>query len=192
MQNSSVANCQPEPQYNSGMQTSLFPSSPANTNTMLAAAAVDKGASFSDCGKYRFALWRIWNNALPLVMFIGLNPSTANEDTNDPTIESVIRLSKFNGYGGFYMMNCWSYISTDPNQLNDFSGKQLNYEWLKKIAAKCQDVVFAWGNFKIVKAQKRDVELSKMFPNAKCILKNKNGSPGHPLFKKGTIKFISW
>jgi hypothetical protein len=153
---------------------------------------VEKGAFFSECGKHRFALWRFWDKSLPLVMFIGLNPSTANAETNDPTIESVIRLSKFNGYGGFYMMNCWSFISTDPDQLKDLTGEEVNFQWLTEISKNCKDVVFAWGNFKIVRDKKRDVVLTEMFPVAKCIAKNKNGSPGHPLFKKGTIKFISW
>lgn len=153
---------------------------------------MDKGANFSICRKHRYALWRIWDPAKPMVMFIGLNPSSANEEKNDPTISSVDRLSKFNGYGGFYMMNCWSYISTDPDELNDLSGKEVNFEWLQKIASQCLDVVFAWGNFKIIKDHKRDVELISMFPDAKCIMKNKNGSPGHPLFKKGSISFIQY
>jgi len=160
--------------------------------TLLLFDDVDKGAYFSLCKKHRYALWRIWDRSKPLVMFIGLNPSTANADTNDPTIESVIRLSKNNGYGGCYMMNCWSYISTDPDQLNDLTGADFNFEWLEKIAEKCQDIVFAWGNFKIVKDHKRDLKLTEMFPDAKCIIKNKNGSPGHPLFKKGNIQFINW
>lgn len=152
----------------------------------------NNGAHFSKCRKYRYALWRIWDESKPLVMFIGLNPSTANETEVDPTIESVIRLSKFNGFGGVYMMNCWSYVSTDPKQLTDLLDKDINFEWLIKIRQKCKDVVFAWGNFSIVRNHSRDVELAKIFPASKCIVKNKNGSPGHPLYKKGTIKFIDY
>lgn len=150
------------------------------------------GAHFSGCGRHRYALWRIWEESLPLVMFIGLNPSTANETKNDPTIESVIRLSKFNGYGGFYMMNCWPYIATKPELLDTSAGGELNMVWLKKTAARCQDVVFAWGNFKIVRDHKKDRELTAMFPDAKIICRNDNGSPGHPLFQKGSTKFINW
>lgn len=142
---------------------------------------------------HRHSLWRIWDRSQPLAMFIGLNPSTANGDTNDPTIESVIRLCKFNGYGGFYMMNCWSYISTDPKKLcPEPEWDEENIQWLKKIAALCQDVVFAWGNFKVVGQHGKDRMLYELFPKAKCISLNKNGTPGHPLFKKGTIKFIDF
>ncbi len=153
---------------------------------------VMKGAAFSECGTHRYALWRIWDKSKPLVMFIGLNPSTANGETDDPTIESVIRLSKFNGYGGFYMMNCWSFIATEPKFLDTTVGNIENVGWLENVADKCKDVVFAWGNFKIVKEHFRDSYFAKKFPDALCIIKNKNGSPGHPLFKKGTIKFIKY
>lgn len=147
---------------------------------------IDKGAKFSDCRNYRYALWRIWDKSKPLVMFIGLNPSTANEDENDPTIRSVERISKYNGYGGFYMMNCFPYVSTDPNLL--FLGitpltQEKNNRYLLDIGKICTDVVFAWGNFKEVD---NDVVrfLSSLFPNAKTLHVNKNGSPKHPLYCK--------
>ena len=52
----------------------------------------DNGADFSPDRKHRYSLWRIWDRSKPLVMFIGLNPSTANESDNDPTIRSVCRI----------------------------------------------------------------------------------------------------
>ena len=69
------------------------------------------GADFSEDRKYRFSLWRIWNQELPLMMVIGLNPSTANETDNDNTIQSVCRIAKYNGYawGNFKVvkeLNC--------------------------------------------------------------------------------------
>jgi hypothetical protein len=144
------------------------------------------GATFSNDRKYRYELWRIWDEAKPLVMFIGLNPSTANETEADPTIESVTRISRFNGYGGFYMMNCWAYIATKPEDLkiNPMS-EQINNDLLTINASKCKDVVCAWGNFKIVHDLGRDEELKAMFPRALCIGRNQNGSPKHPLFQKG-------
>ena len=122
-------------------------------------AEVETGANFSADRKYRYSLWRIWDRSKPLVMFIGLNPSTANESDNDPTIKSVIRISKHNGYGGVYMMNCFPYISTDPGQLFACSHSVYNEELLKETAEKCQDVVFAWGNFQVV--QKLGVDFIK-------------------------------
>lgn len=154
---------------------------------------IDKGATFSKNREYRYSLWRIWDKELPLVMFIGLNPSTANEDENDATIRSVERISKSNGYGGFYMMNCFAYVATDPKLLkhNPFTD-EWNNDTLSVTASKCKDVIFAWGNFEIIKKLGRDKELSEMFPNAKCLCVNKNGSPKHPLYCKSDTKFVNW
>lgn len=146
----------------------------------------NSGATFSECKKYRYALWRIWDKAKPVVMFIGLNPSTANESENDPTIRRVVSMANSWGYGGVYMMNCWAYIATDPTLLktNEFSN-EWNNNTITATASKCKTIVFAWGSFEIVKRLGRDSELIEMFPNAKCLMKNKNGSPRHPLYVKG-------
>lgn len=154
------------------------------------------GASFSKCMKYRYALWRIWDESKPLVMFIGLNPSTANQNTNDATINSVTRISKYNGYGGFYMMNCFPLVSTDPARLQEVydclheTEDIENMKWLLEVSRKCKEVVFAWGNFKIV--EQRANSISGYFKNAKALFINKNGSPKHPLYCKGNTDLINY
>ena len=151
--------------------------------------AEDSGASFSNDRQYRYALWRIWDRSKPLVMFIGLNPSTANETKADNTIHSVMRIARHNGYGGVYMLNCWPMVATNPKFLKwDELSDEWNAHTLRVLGSICQDVVFAWGNFKVVQKQGRDQELLNMFPSALCIGKNRNGSPKHPLFQKGTSK----
>lgn len=148
------------------------------------------GAEFSECRKYRYALWRKWDNNKPMVMFIGLNPSIASESQNDPTVKKVAMISKNNGFGGFYMMNCFPYISTNPNDLKVYGNIAYNDHWLYQAERECKEVVFAWGNFKIVKDIGRDIELTAMFPNAKALHINKNGSPKHPLYCKSNTLFI--
>lgn len=142
---------------------------------------IDRGAEFSPCRKYRYALWRIWDANKPMAMFIGLNPSTANEETDDRTIERVTAIVKGWGYGGFYMMNLFAIISkkpsvlkTDPNPLGDNDG------WIERIALKCERTVFAWGDFKV--ARERAQKVIPLFPNAVALHINKNGTPKHPLF----------
>ena len=149
-----------------------------------------KGSAFSPCGNYRYALWRIWDDR-PLVMFIGLNPSKADSEEDDPTIKSVTRIAKANGYGGVYMMNCFPFISTNPDNLQ-IGDAILNDQWLARVGGKCQDVVFAWGNFKVVSVTGRDLELEAMFPNALALVLNKNGSPRHPLYCKSDTKFVKY
>ena len=88
----------------------------------------DNGATFSACRKYRFELHRIWDNTKPLVAFIGLNPSTANEVNTDATIRRVISLAKSNNFGGIFMLNCFPYVSTNPDDLKDFGNTKENDE----------------------------------------------------------------
>lgn len=139
-----------------------------------------KGAEFSNCGKYRYKLWRIWDSALPSAMCIGLNPSNANQTKNDPTINYLQSMLKKLGYGGFYMMNLFAYISSKPdalltceNPLGDNNNK------LEEVALLCSDVIVCWGNFK--QATERIKEVLPKYPNAKCFGVNKNGTPYHPL-----------
>jgi hypothetical protein len=51
-------------------------------------------AKFSACRKYRYALWRTWDESKPSAMIIGLNPSTADENENDPTITRCFNFAK--------------------------------------------------------------------------------------------------
>ena len=140
------------------------------------------GAEFSQDGKYRYKLWRIWDEKLPKAMCIGLNPSTANADTNDPTINNLQRILSKLGYGGFYMMNCFAWITSDPKLLkHNPMSDEWNNNMITVIAGLCDEVIFAWGNFDIIRELGRDKELEEMFPNAKCFGKNKNGTPCHPL-----------
>ena len=143
---------------------------------------MNKGAEFSSCRKYRYKLWRIWDDTLPLVMFIGLNPSTADEINDDHTVNNVGKIAKSNGYGGFYMMNSFPFVSTDPKQLTDLTNNDVNDMSLLEVSNKCEDIVFAWGSFKIMKETNRDKQLINMFPNSKALKINKDGSPKHPLY----------
>lgn len=149
-------------------------------------------AMFSPGRKYRYALWRIWGSSdKGKVMFIGLNPSTADESLNDPTIRRCIGFAKDWGYGGMFMCNLFSYVSTDPKALIT-SGEPLdiNNYWLEKIAECCDKVVFAWGAFKMHK--ERMLQVAEMFPEAYCIGKSKEGFPKHPLYLAKNSELIKY
>jgi hypothetical protein len=150
------------------------------------------GAMFSTCRQFRYALWRIWDENKPRVMFIGLNPSKANETQNDNTIKRVIKLANNWGYGGVYMCNCFAFVSTDPAGLNPLAYDPINDKCIKELSEKVSTVVFAWGNFKVVRDKGRDVDLAKMFPQAIALKINKNGSPQHPLFVPGNIQPVPY
>jgi hypothetical protein len=149
----------------------------------------NNGAEFSQDRKYRYCLWRIWDESKPMVMFIGLNPSTAKEDKNDNTITKLVKITMNNGFGGFYMMNLFAIVSPHPEILTsgvDALGD--NDGWLEKIAPKCNKIVFAWGNFK--EASERSLKVMEMFKGAYCLFQNKNGSPKHPLYCKDETVLI--
>jgi hypothetical protein len=148
------------------------------------------GADFSDDRKYRYALWRVWSQERKKVMIIGLNPSLANESVDDPTIRRVKQLAASWGFGGIYMLNLFAWITPYPNELEacqDPVGD--NNEKLIKYSSLCEEVVFAWG---ANDTHGRDLKLVKMFPYAKCIDQNIDGSPKHPLYVKKDVKLITY
>jgi len=141
---------------------------------------ISKGAHFSDCGKYRYYLHRIWDRQLPKVMCIGLNPSTANGEDDDPTIRNLCEFLTKNGYGGLYMLNLFALISSNPEDLRSCPDPlKDNDDWLWIISQNCEDVIFAWGSFK--QAKYRVKNMVNMFPNALCLGKTSKGDPIHPL-----------
>jgi hypothetical protein len=141
---------------------------------------IEHGAEFSTCGKYRYKLWRIWDIELPKSMCIGLNPSTANENKNDQTINYLIKMLSKLGYGGFYMTNLFAWISSNPQELltcSDSLGENDNK--LNEVQSICDDIIVCWGNFK--QAKHRIDSVLPNYPNAKCFGLNKNKTPFHPL-----------
>jgi hypothetical protein len=73
-----------------------------------------KDAVVSDNQLYLYQLTRIWDTSLPMVMFICLNPSTADHDNDDPTILKCIKYASNCGYGGLMMGNLFAYRATEP------------------------------------------------------------------------------
>ena len=74
-------------------------------------------AELSICKKYRYSLTRIWDEDKPNVMFVMLNPSTADEKNDDPTIRRCINFAKDFGAGGIYVVNLFPLRATNPNEL---------------------------------------------------------------------------
>ena len=66
---------------------------------------------------YRYSLTRIWDNSKEKILFIMLNPSTADFKMDDPTIKKIVKFSDKWGYGGIYVGNLYAYISTNPKKM---------------------------------------------------------------------------
>jgi hypothetical protein len=108
------------------------------------------GADFSECRRYRYALWRHWDWKGPenCVMFVGLNPSTADETKNDKTISNCVGFAKKWGYGGIYMLNLFAFRATDPKDMivQEDPGGPGNAAALAVQASGVGLIVAAWGS----------------------------------------------
>ena len=147
-----------------------------------------KNATFSDCRKYRYALWRTWDSEIPYAMFVGLNPSTADETENDPTITRCIDFAKQLGFGGLCMANLFAFRATQPKDLKQAKDPvgDANDKWLSKLHRDAGLVVAAWGNDG--KFLGRADEVTKQLSNLYCLKINKSGEPAHPLYLKKGLK----
>ncbi len=147
-----------------------------------------KGAELSPCRNYRFALWRIWDEAKPMVMFVGLNPSTADETVDDPTLIRCINYARAWGYGGVYMANLFAYRATKPGDM--LAAKEPvgsdNDNWLQRLAKKSHLVVAAWGNTGSYLS--RSEQVKNLLPNLHCLKMNKTGEPAHPLYQQANLQ----
>ncbi|MDS1311455.1 DUF1643 domain-containing protein [Marinobacter xiaoshiensis] len=145
-------------------------------------------AKLSECRKYRFALWRTWDESKPYVMFVGLNPSTADETTDDPTLIRCVNYAKAWGFGGVCMANIFAFRATAPNDMKaaqDPIGSE-NNEWLIKLSGDAGLVVAAWGNDGSFLG--RSDQVKGLLPNLHCLKLNKSGEPAHPLYQKADRK----
>lgn len=104
-------------------------------------------AVYSDCERYRYSLSRTWDVTGKHVLFVMLNPSTATEIQNDPTVERCERRARSLGYGGFRVTNIFAWRATDPRDMRaaaDPVGPE-NDSILIESAEWADHVVAAWG-----------------------------------------------
>jgi len=148
----------------------------------------NNGAVFSSCNYYRYALWRIWDKSKPQIMFIGLNPSTADETNNDPTITRCINYATSWGFGSIYMVNIFSYKTTYPKELKNVSdpiGKETDI-WIKRIYKRSEMCIASWGNNG--QLLNRSDEIRRLIPKMYCLKITKSGEPSHPLYLKASLQ----
>lgn len=146
-----------------------------------------KGAEISICKKYRYQLWRIWDDSKPKVLWVMHNPSTADADIDDPTIRRCIGFSQSWGYGGIYVGNLVAYRATNPKELIGIPLPRMNPIYnaasIVEMALKCQLHILAYGN-PILKES-----VPESFNDEWHYLKlTKDGNPGHPLYLKSDLK----
>ncbi len=142
------------------------------------------GATFSPDRLYRYSLWRIWDRHKPMVMVIGLNPSTADEIRNDPTIVRCINFGKSWGYGGLWFANMFGFRSANPDRLRQVDDPvgEGNDEALRMMRKLSERVVVAWGHFGDEFSEMVADVLDLMGKPVYCLGVTKEGQPRHPLY----------
>ena len=149
-----------------------------------------KGAQFSECRKFRYSLWRIWDNRKGYVNFVCLNPSTADEEKNDPTVIRCVTYARDWGYGGLYMTNIYAYRATDPKELlihEEVVGLE-NDSYLELVSLGADLTIAAWGKHGAM----RGGNVLKILHNPHYLTMTKDGEPGHPLYLKKNLAPIRW
>lgn len=142
-------------------------------------------ATYSDCGTYRYHLARRWGDGGSL-LYILLNPSTATEVRNDPTIERCERRARALGHGGFAVVNLFAYRATRPADLRragDPIGPD-NDAQLMAAASGAGRILCGWGAHGTLLG--RGPEVEQLLRGAGHELwhlgRTQAGAPRHPLY----------
>lgn len=143
-------------------------------------------AEYSSCERYRYSLRRVWDRNGPRVMFVMLNPSTATETQNDPTIERCERRARALGFGGFVATNIFAWRDTHPARLRQTSEPvgPANDGSVLQGAAWADMTIAAWGIHGLF--CNRGAEVEALLRGAGHRLHHlgltKAGLPRHPLY----------
>lgn len=153
-------------------------------------------AVYSDCERYRYMLTRIWDPTGRRVLFIMLNPSTATEVQNDPTVERCERRSRTLGFGGFRVLNIFAWRDTDPKKMRaaqDPVGPGNDAAILASLPWADQ-VVCAWGTHGAHLDRGPAVEalLRTAGVHLTHLGLSKAGHPKHPLYIGYAVQPQSW
>lgn len=142
-------------------------------------------AVYSDCERYRYLLTRVWAPG-PKALFIMLNPSTATEVQNDPTVERCERRARSLGFGAFRVTNIFAYRATDPKVMraqDDPVGPDNDAAILDSLGW-ADTVVCAWGNHGL--HRNRGAEVEALLRRTNTALTHLgltgHGQPRHPLY----------
>lgn len=147
----------------------------------------DAGAIFSPDRRYRYRLFRTWDNSRPKIAFVMLNPSIADEWVLDNTIRRCVQFAKdwVPHFGHIEILNLFALVSTAPGGLEEVEdpvGPE-NDSYIREYTNGLP-VVVAWGNHG--RLNNRDKEVLRLLESPYCLGTNKDGSPKHPLYLERT------
>lgn len=153
-------------------------------------------AEYSECEAYRYSLTRVWDPDGNRALFIMLNPSTATELQNDPTVERCERRARALGFGAFRVLNIFAYRATDPRDMRaapDPVGPANDAAILEALAWADQ-VICAWGTHgeHLARGPKVEALLRQAGVPLFHLGLSKHGHPKHPLYIGYDVKPVPW
>jgi len=151
------------------------------------------GATFSADRKYRYTLFREWHSKRPRLLFALLNPSTADENRNDPTITRCIARAINSGYGSVEIVNIFAWRSTKPRNLYPLinpGSDAANDRAIVQACGRAELVICGWGTHGLLHDRGAAVlELIRSAHRIPHALKmNEDGTPQHPLYLAYTLQ----
>ncbi len=153
---------------------------------------MQKSAIVSDCGAYRYELRRTWDEQLPILLWVGLNPSTADHIKDDPTNRRIAGFTRHWGYGGYILANLFAYRAVSPKSLKqatDPVGPE-NDDYLQRLSKDAEQTICAWGNHG--KFLDRAAEVLPMLQKPKTLGITKAQQPLHPLYCPADRQLMPW
>lgn len=148
-----------------------------------------RGAFLSECGKYRYRLWRFWDSDAPIMVWVMLNPSTADGTEDDPTIRKCIGFAKTHRHGGIIVVNLFAWRATDPKELvvlPDYTrvgpDNDDHIQWAVN-APILATIMAGWGAERFARHRATTVCANiQARRSLVCVGRTQGGAPRHPLF----------
>lgn len=166
---------------------------------------MQRWATFSKDGSYRYELGRLWDESLPCINFIMLNPSIADANIDDPTVARCMKRAEMWGFGKLLVTNIFALVSTDPKYLylkhldpigngESKGGHFRNNKALLKAWVESEIHVCAWGTHGAL--MNRGAEVKAMMLDLgimPTVLKlSDDGHPYHPLYLPYSLEPRCW
>lgn len=154
-------------------------------------------AAFSRCGRYRWWLRRCWDPARPPLLFVGLNPSRADGDRDDPTLRRLQAYGRAWGFGSLEVLNLFALVAATPALLrraDDPVGSR-NDAWIRRCLRRRADAVvwIGWGNEG--RWRNRDQAVLRLVGERQgpyALDRTAAGMPRHPLYCPKTLTLRSF
>ena len=121
-----------------------------------------------------------------------LNPSTADERRDDPTIRRCVGFARRWGFGGVEIVNLFALRASDPRVLRRAGDPvgAANDRHIARAAARATLVVLAWGACGRLRGRSAEIRARLSRPAPRCLGLTRSGEPRHPLYLRADARLV--